>query len=941
MATQIKEDSLNSNTLQSGFGVPSHLADIGTLFTDKDTGNVYVNRDGAVNWVSIASGGTGSGSGTTLNGTGFVKANGTTITYDNSSYVPFSGSNIIINGSITASSANFSSDTYINSVRIGKGNGNISDSTVLGFNALNSLTAGTFNTAIGYSAMANTLNTTSTTAVGVRALTNNTTGQHNTAIGAFALINNTTGGGSTENDNGGNAAVGAYSLFLNTVGNGNTAIGQEALSQLCALSGSNPNSVLTAITTASASINVAIGNFTGARLFSGSSNVYLGAFAGRGHSYGSNNILIGAGAGYATGYYTANNNVAIGTSIGSFANRSNCIVIGATAAVPTTDNTIRLGNTSITALTTSARISAPSIVLTSGLTATTISATTYNNLPNTLYTGDGNLSGNRIIGLGSNTLRFSGSSRPHAIFINSSGQVGINNNNPNVSLDISGSCQISNLAANFSSNILQVIQNNTTTSSSAYDAIFAFRNEAVTLNSFSLLTFQQGPESTGLARIGSRMIAYGGSNINNYQGNLVFQVRNGASIPDSMVLQYDGKLGIGTSSPTALLDVDGTAKIASGLTANTLTLPASASSISLTNSTQQQIRFFNGGVGGPTLSAYSRGVKIILSDNIDSSISTGYAIGVDAGSLWYGADLTGNGHDWYAGTRKLSSLIASAGFQLFALGGPTTAAMTISGTSALGSKGGLGYMDFLRVNNNYSAATNPNKWFRTTSGGTLEILRDDYNALILTVGDNGIVGVGGGTTATTSSNSATSNALNIGSKGQLFDDGNFHIHTSTGSLWINSLDGSAIRLGTQTNSGNSPVLVDTSTVGHSFFTKVQSGFNVAFGTEITMDNLKVRINGTGGTNGLVQAGAVSGTFVAYTTLLGNVAGFAVQGDTNSASITFTTTYQNISSAQLTLASGGDVTTLHLIDITNSRIYRITAIHCQGTTGGYTSIERMA
>jgi hypothetical protein len=34
-------------------------------------------------------------------------------------------------------------------------------------------------------------------------------------------------------------------------------------------------------------------------------------------------------------------------------------------------------------------------------------------------------------------------------------------------------------------------------------------------------------------------------------------------------------------------------------------------------------------------------------------------------------------------------------------------------------------------------------------------------------------------------------------------------------------------------------------------------------------------------------------------------------------------------------------TAHLIDTTNSRIYRITAIHCQGLTGGYIAIERMS
>jgi hypothetical protein len=269
-------------------------------------------------------------------------------------------------------------------------------------------------------------------------------------------------------------------------------------------------------------------------------------------------------------------------------------------------------------------------------------------------------------------------------------------------------------------------------------------------------------------------------------------------------------------------------------------------------------------------------------------------------------------------------------------GSSTTAFITVSGSNTIG---GTGYTDFIRVTNTAAGATNPNKTIRVNNNGGIEFLNSAYNALTFSIVDNGIVTIN--SPASVTSNSAIDNALNVGTKGQLFDDGNLHIHSSTGSVWINSLDGSAIRLGTQTNSGNSPVIVDTTTVSHSFFTKVQSGFNVAFGTEITMDNLKVRINGTGGSGGLVQAGAVSGSFDAYTTLLGNVAGSALQGDTNSGGITFTTTYQNISGSQKTLSAGGDTTTLHLIDTTNSRIYRITAIHCQGTTGGYTSIERMA
>ena len=298
---------------------------------------------------------------------------------------------------------------------------------------------------------------------------------------------------------------------------------------------------------------------------------------------------------------------------------------------------------------------------------------------------------------------------------------------------------------------------------------------------------------------------------------------------------------------------------------------------------------------------------------------------------------TANSGGLTATTMSATSTINSGTLTTTTINGSNNqSAIVVSGGNTIG---GAGYTDFIKVTNTSAGATNPNKTIRVNNTGAIEFINSTYLATTFSIGDNGVITIT--SPASVTSNSATNNALNVGTKGQLFDDGNLHIHSSSGAVWINALDGSAIRLGTQTNSGNSTVIVDTTTVGHSFFTKVQSGFNVAFGTEITMDNLKVRINGTGGSGGLVQAGAVSGSFAAYTTLVGNVAGSAIQGDTNSGGITFTTTYQNISGVQKTLSAGGDTTTLHLIDTTNSRIYRITAIHCQGTTGGYTSIERMA
>lgn len=57
--------------------------------------------------------------------------------------------------------------------------------------------------------------------------------------------------------------------------------------------------------------------------------------------------------------------------------------------------------------------------------------------------------------------------------------------------------------------------------------------------------------------------------------------------------------------------------------------------------------------------------------------------------------------------------------------------------------------------------------------------------------------------ASVTANSATDKYINVGTHGQLFDDGNFHVHATDGALWLNSLNGSDINLGLQSNSGTS------------------------------------------------------------------------------------------------------------------------------------------
>jgi len=279
-------------------------------------------------------------------------------------------------------------------------------------------------------------------------------------------------------------------------------------------------------------------------------------------------------------------------------------------------------------------------------------------------------------------------------------------------------------------------------------------------------------------------------------------IRLGAGNSDFKAYVTSTGFGINTL-PSQALDISGNTLIRGSLTAttisgNSLTLSNSASTIYLDNTTSQQIKFYDGGRGTPSYNSYSAGAKIIFTDNISSN-SSGHAIGVDSGSLWYSADLAGNGHDWYGGTNKLMSLISSSGLRLFGLGGPTTTAMVISGTSALGSKGGVGYMDFLQVVNNWSGATNVNKWFRTNSTGGLEILNNAYTATILTISDSGIMAVGGGNPATSTSQDATSNYLTFNNNNtQIYDDGNTHIHSRGAgqSMWINT-NGGQLNLLTQ------------------------------------------------------------------------------------------------------------------------------------------------
>ena len=68
-------------------------------------------------------------------------------------------------------------------------------------------------------------------------------------------------------------------------------------------------------------------------------------------------------------------------------------------------------------------------------------------------------------------------------------------------------------------------------------------------------------------------------------------------------------------------------------------------------------------------------------------------------------------------------------------------ALTISGN--VYGRGGIGYLDAVQLTNNYSAATNPNKYIRVGSTGTFEIINSAYTTNLFNLTDDGALSLPG------------------------------------------------------------------------------------------------------------------------------------------------------------------------------------------------------
>lgn len=388
-------------------------------------------------------------------------------------------------------------DAYFNSVRVGRGAGNISTNTVNGAGALGANTTGYNNTATGSSALR--VNTTGyyNTATGPYALSSNTSGYYNTAAGPFSLFSNTTGYSNT--------ATGPNALGSNTTGYYNTATGQNALFANTSGSSNTATGMQSLRSNTTGSFNTASGPYSLYANTTGSSNTAAGPYALYANTFGYSNTATGPYALYANtlGY----SNTATGTSV----LRSNT-----TGSSNTATGTFALyANTSGGSNTAS------------GSYALYTNTTGYSNTALGNYALCSNILGSNNVAVGTN-----------AAFYQSNGSTALTNSQSSIYIGAyvkgkdnndSNSIVIGSKATGEGANTT-VIGNSTTTKTHLYGELVA---DAATIGGYPVLTTQSGTSSS---LTNSATLALGNSASASQQGAIAIGQYSHASTYSALAL---------------------------------------------------------------------------------------------------------------------------------------------------------------------------------------------------------------------------------------------------------------------------------------------------------------------------------------------------------------------------------------------------------------------
>jgi hypothetical protein len=280
-------------------------------------------------------------------------------------------------------------DAVVNGVSIGRGGGDVVSNTRNGDNALQFNTTGSTNTAVGGNTLRFNTTGSQSTAVGYFALYSNN-GSLNTAVGRNAMSSNTTGGNSV--------GVGGNVLTNNTIGSNNVGIGNSA--------GRYIADGVTPLTIAN-------------------NSVFLGAGIRANEDNETNQIVIGYNA-----IGLGSNSVVLGNDLITFTGLKGNVGVGTT-----TNAGFKLdvsGNT----------------IINGGLTATTISATTYQNLPSDVIIINSTpiqsgFTGGILFQSSASTV----TQNSNLFWDNANGRLGIGTITPTVPLEVTGNIRSTTMTA--------------------------------------------------------------------------------------------------------------------------------------------------------------------------------------------------------------------------------------------------------------------------------------------------------------------------------------------------------------------------------------------------------------------------------------------------------------------------------------------------------------
>jgi hypothetical protein len=115
-----------------------------------------------------------------------------------------------------------------------------------------------------------------------------------------------------------------------------------------------------------------------------------------------------------------------------------------------------------------------------------------------------------------------------------------------------------------------------------------------------------------------------------------------------------------------------------------------------------------------------------------------------------------------------------------------------------------------------------------------------------------------------------------------------------------------------------------------------TGYNVAYNTVVTQDNLQARVK----TGGVAQVKASTTTMSVYWSAQQIISGqLAMSPTVNTGATLSTSTWSSIGTAN-NLSSGGDTIIAHVQDQNRGALYRVTYIHTAGVSSASAVIERL-